>query len=105
MSACSTFVSKNSLHYSFKIVVVVCVYVNSKRIVALSSSQNKDTMLRVKNIVDKANGYVFGGEEERSIESLMSCAVGAEFEYEKIKDIREKYTDVDTAEAMDDENL
>ena len=58
--------------------------------------QNKESMLRVKNAADKANGYVFGGEQERSMESLMSCAIGAEFEYQKIQDIREKYTDVDS---------
>lgn len=65
------------------------------------SVQDKETMLRVKKAVDKANGYVFGDGEERTLESLMSCAVGAEFEYEKIKDVREKYTD--TATEMDAE--
>jgi len=57
------------------------------------SVHNKESMLRVKNLADKANGYVFGKEEERTMESLMSCAVGAEFEYQKIQDIREKYTE------------
>ncbi|KAK7481625.1 hypothetical protein BaRGS_00027141 [Batillaria attramentaria] len=66
------------------------------------SIQDKETMLRVKKAVDKANGYVFGEEEERTLESLMSCAVGAEFEYEKIKAVREKYTD--TEAAMDAED-
>ena len=61
-------------------------------------------MLRVKNAADKANGYMFGGEQERSMESLMSCAVGAEFEYEKIQDIREKYTDVDSQSEFAMEN-
>jgi hypothetical protein len=46
--------------------------------------------------VDKANGYVFGDLEERNIQTLLSCAVGAEFEYDKIKDIREKYMDTDS---------
>ena len=50
-------------------------------------------MLRVTRVVDKANGYVFGDLEERNLASLMSCAVGAEFEYEKIKNIQEKYMD------------
>ena len=48
-------------------------------------------MLRVIQTVDKANGYVFGDTEERNLRSLMSCAVGAEFEYEKIANIQEKY--------------
>lgn len=48
-------------------------------------------MLRVMRQVDKANGYVFGDLEERDIQSMMSCAVQAEFEYKKIKDVRENY--------------
>lgn len=47
-------------------------------------------MMRVMKQSDKANGYVFGDEEERNIQSLLSCAVGAEFEYEKIQSIQEK---------------
>lgn len=60
-------------------------------------------MLRVIQTVDKANGYVFGDLEERNIQALMSCAVGAEFEYEKIQGIREKYMDVteDSEEAIE----
>ena len=48
-------------------------------------------MLRVMKQVDKANGYVFGDTDERSIQQLMSCAMGAEFEYEKIAQVQEKY--------------
>lgn len=36
------------------------------------------SLLRLKNIIDKANGYVYGASEERSINSLLACAVGAE---------------------------
>ena len=50
-------------------------------------------MMRVMQAVDKANGYLFGDLEERNMQSLLSCAVGAEFEYDKIKDVREKYMD------------
>lgn len=46
--------------------------------------------------MDKCNGYVFGSLEDRNLESLMSCAVGAEFEYDKIKDVKEKYMDMET---------
>jgi hypothetical protein len=53
-------------------------------------------MMRMLQQVDKANGYVFGDLEERNIQTLLSCAVGAEFEYDKIKDIREKYMDTDS---------
>ena len=59
-------------------------------------------MLRVMQVIDKANGYVFGDLEERNMQSLLSCAVGAEFEYEKIKLVQEKYmstvTDMNTAD-------
>ena len=34
--------------------------------------------------IDKANGYVYGSNEERNIQRLLSCAVGAEFEHERI---------------------
>ncbi|XP_046354620.1 GPN-loop GTPase 2-like [Haliotis cracherodii] len=65
--------------------------------------QDKESVLRVMKSVDKANGYVFGDTEERNIQSLLSCAVGAEFEYDKIKDVREKYMDVDAkTEDQDD---
>lgn len=60
--------------------------------------QDKESMLRVMRQVDKANGYVFGDLEERDIQSMMSCAVQAEFEYEKIKDVREKYMDTETGD-------
>ena len=53
-------------------------------------------MLRLLKSVDKCNGYVFGtSEEDRTMQSLMSCAVGAEFEYDKVKDIREKFMATD----------
>lgn len=50
-------------------------------------------MLRVMQVIDKANGYVFGDLEERNIQSMLSCAVGAEFEYEKIQTVSEKFID------------
>ena len=59
-------------------------------------------MLRVMQVIDKANGYVFGDLEERNMQSLLSCAVGAEFEYEKIKLVQEKYMSNDT--DLDKEN-
>uniref|UniRef100_A0A0B7B596 GPN-loop GTPase 2 n=1 Tax=Arion vulgaris TaxID=1028688 RepID=A0A0B7B596_9EUPU len=59
------------------------------------SVEDKESMLRVLKAVDKCNGYVFGPVEDRSLESLMSCAVGAEFEYDKIKDIKENYMQID----------
>lgn len=59
-------------------------------------------MLRVMKSVDKANGYIFGDLEERNIQSLMSCAVGAEFEYEKISSVQEKFMDRSDSSSGDD---
>ena len=56
-------------------------------------------MMRVMKQADKANGYVFGDEEERNVQSMLSCAIGAEFEYEKVKTVQEKFMD-----KADDEN-
>lgn len=52
-------------------------------------------MFRVMRQVDKVNGYVFGDLEERDIQFMMFCVVQVEFEYEKIKDVREKYMDIE----------
>jgi len=65
------------------------------------SVENKESMMRLLKSVDKCNGYVFGtSEDDRTMQSLMSCAVGAEFEYDKVKDIREKFMATD--EHQDD---
>ncbi len=45
--------------------------------------QDRESTLDVLKVVDKANGYVFGDLEERNMQTLMSCAVGADFEYFK----------------------
>lgn len=71
--------------------------------VALNIKKN-ESILRVLQTVDKANGYMFGDTEERNLQSMLSCAIGAEFEYEKIKDIQEKYVmDSDHEEKMDED--
>jgi len=41
-------------------------------------------LLQVKNAVDKANGYVFGGNEPQDIQTLLACAVGATSETERM---------------------
>ncbi|BFY97412.1 hypothetical protein BsWGS_00452 [Bradybaena similaris] len=64
------------------------------------SVEDKESMLRVLKAVDKCNGYVFGSLEDRSLESLMSCAVGAEFEYDKIRDIKERYMEADETDDV-----
>ncbi|XP_058805359.1 GPN-loop GTPase 2-like [Phymastichus coffea] len=44
---------------------------------------NKTLLLNVKNAVDKANGYIFGGNEPQDVQSLLACAVGAVSETER----------------------
>lgn len=58
--------------------------------------------MKLIKIVDKCNGYGFGSLGDHSMESLMSCAVGAEYEYGKIKDVREKYIDTTNSEDTSD---
>ena len=45
---------------------------------------DKQCMLRLKNAIDKANGYIFVSGEQRNIQALLSNAIGAEFEWERI---------------------
>lgn len=56
-------------------------------------------MSKVLQAADKANGYVFGiNEENRNIQNLLSCAMSTDFEDTKIAEIREKYVSQDTDE-------
>lgn len=57
----------------------------------LFSAQDKDSIQRVLQAVDKANGYCFGVQEQRSLEALMSAAVGADFHFSSTLGIQEKY--------------
>lgn len=45
--------------------------------------KRKDSLLRLKNIIDKANGYAYGAAEEKAVNTLLACAVGAETENDK----------------------
>ncbi|XP_059810654.1 GPN-loop GTPase 2 [Hypanus sabinus] len=54
--------------------------------------QDKETMKQVMKAVDKANGYCFGNSEQRTLEAMMSAAVGADFYFNKSMDAQEKYT-------------
>lgn len=53
--------------------------------------KRRDSLLRLKNIIDKANGYVYGAAEEKSINTMLACAVGAESDNEKYKRDYEPY--------------
>lgn len=50
---------------------------------------NQNLLLEVKNAVDKANGYIFGGNEPRDIQTLLACAVGAVSQTEKMSTIND----------------
>ncbi|XP_077850287.1 GPN-loop GTPase 2 isoform X4 [Macaca mulatta] len=43
--------------------------------------QDKESIQRVLQAVDKANGYCFGAQEQRSLEAMMSAAMGADFHF------------------------
>lgn len=65
--------------------------------------KSKERMLAVSQHVDKANGYVFGSGEERNMRNMMASALGgADFEWAKTGDIREKYMDTEENENNDD---
>ncbi|NWI79845.1 GPN2 GTPase, partial [Dryoscopus gambensis] len=53
--------------------------------------QDKQSMRQVMQAVDKANGYSFGDQEQRSLEALMSAAVGADFHFSSTLAVQEKY--------------
>lgn len=43
---------------------------------------NKMSLVRLKNVIDKTNGYIYGGAEEKS---LFTCAIGAETQTDKME--------------------
>ena len=64
--------------------------------------QNKETMLRVMQAVDRANGFAYSGSEtDQSLLSFMRSSTAAEFEYDKIGIIQEQYVRSETQPAMD----
>jgi GTPase SAR1 family protein len=64
------------------------------------SVNSKERMFVVKNAIDRANGYCFGSEEERSLRQMTTSAFGqVDFEYAKTGDIREHFMDLDGEEA------
>ena len=60
--------------------VKLCHGAAKKKINFFFVSQDKESMFEVMKMVDKANGYVYGKGEKTS---LMSTAVGAEFDFFK----------------------
>ena len=42
-----------------------------------------ESLARLRKLIDKANGYVFGDKEEQNINTMLACAIGAESSNEK----------------------
>uniref|UniRef100_A0A1B6EC39 GPN-loop GTPase 2 n=1 Tax=Clastoptera arizonana TaxID=38151 RepID=A0A1B6EC39_9HEMI len=57
------------------------------------SSKHKHTLIKLKSAIDKANGYVYSASEEQSVQALLACAVGAEFESDRLSKDRETFMD------------
>ncbi|KAJ8290181.1 hypothetical protein GJAV_G00009660 [Gymnothorax javanicus] len=53
--------------------------------------QDKESMMQVMRVVDKANGYCFGDLEERNIQAMMSAAIGADFHFDTTLGVQERY--------------
>jgi len=59
-------------------------------------------MLRVLQAIDRANGFAYSGiESDQTLLSFMRSSVAAEFEYDKIGSIQEKYVSSDTEPVAD----
>ncbi|XP_061772102.1 GPN-loop GTPase 2 [Nerophis ophidion] len=65
--------------------------------------QDKDSMIQVLRAVDKANGYCFGDLEERNLQTMMSAAVGADFQFDSTLGVQERY--VETGETTVEDEM
>eukprot|EP00112_Aurelia_sp_Birch-Aquarium-sp1_P001554 Seg1167.11 transcript_id=Seg1167.11/GoldUCD/mRNA.D3Y31 product="GPN-loop GTPase 2" protein_id=Seg1167.11/GoldUCD/D3Y31 len=65
--------------------------------------EDKETMLNLVKLIDKAGGYVFGIKNLDNMASMMSCAAGADFEYFIKAGVQEKYVDDNDVVEMDQE--
>ncbi|XP_061807651.1 GPN-loop GTPase 2 isoform X1 [Nerophis lumbriciformis] len=65
--------------------------------------QDKDSMMQVLRAVDKANGYCFGDLEERNLQTMMSAAVGADFQFDSTLGVQERY--VETGETTVEDEI
>lgn len=76
----------------------VCGIIEDYSLVSFSALniQNKESVFRLLKKVDQANGYVYGGLEDRNPLSILSTITSAEYEEtEAIADVREQYMNVD----------
>ncbi|XP_076066572.1 GPN-loop GTPase 2 [Oratosquilla oratoria] len=68
------------------------------------SVDNSKTLINVTKAIDKANGYVFGSSEERNIQRLLSCAVGAQWEHDRTGLDRETFMDSSSGDGEKEED-
>lgn len=59
------------------------------------NSKDQKSLLKVRNAVDKAGGWVYGQGEERSVQQMLACAVGAETEQERIGELQDSFMNDD----------
>ncbi|KAK3917672.1 GPN-loop GTPase 2 [Frankliniella fusca] len=64
------------------------------------NTKDQKSLLRVRSAVDKASGWVYGQGEERSVQQLLACAVGAETEQERIGDLKDSLMDTDDPDNL-----
>uniref|UniRef100_A0A0V0G835 GPN-loop GTPase 2 n=1 Tax=Triatoma dimidiata TaxID=72491 RepID=A0A0V0G835_TRIDM len=53
--------------------------------------EDTKTLIKVHQAVDKANGYIYAAGEERSVHTLLACAVGAQTDQEWLGESQDKY--------------
>ncbi|VDL96979.1 unnamed protein product [Schistocephalus solidus] len=62
--------------------------------------QDRTHLEQIMRHADKGNGYVFGTDEQRTLQSMLSCASGAEFSNDLICLAQEKYTHQNSTEKQ-----
>lgn len=74
-----------SLRKYKKLNAAICGMVEDYSLVSfqLLNARSTESMLRLRNHIDKANGYIYKAGEEQSVNALLACAVGAETEAQR----------------------
>jgi len=68
--------------------------------------QNKESVLRVMQAVDRANGFAYSGSEtDQTLLSFVRSSADAQFEYDRIGSIQEKFVGNETDETLPDVDM
>jgi len=63
--------------------------------------KSKERMVAASQVIDKANGYVFGSGEERNMRNMMGSALGgADFQWAKTGSLRTEYMEDEEEELL-----